>query len=544
VQKKNTLLKSKTQFKIQFIRITKEKTARSLGTKAAIFGLFEAFTKGIGSKLMIKMGYRVGDKLGKNKEVMPRNLETTNRPENIKNTNKVKDKTKSLFNQNFFCAEQSEIDYSSDKTRIIGKKDSFADYSKRSLSHCHFIPMYELKSSLEDVLYKISKRIIFIAKTIKHYLKKKKPKKSVKIKTKVISFQIIKNKNRYLSLKAALISLSDSSMLLTLEDIGSTHEELRKRFINEYLFFKLSLLAAWQSEPHIVKLVRDWKPLFASYTALHSLIRWIKLLQKNSYTAQFFYSLEIENSFVKLIFPQLTEIISIIWQVRDQKPIIRILEKWILVLTPSSVHQLISVIINKLQVAVNKWDPMKEKISIYKWINPWLPMLKDNMRVCIAKIRLKLTFVIKQWNTIDQSVLMMLNPWRPVWRNKHWDLFCAKNIVPKLKNRLITGFLINPIKQNFEIINSIIIWHGNLNNRLYAQVFSDAFFPQFILILKYWTSCTRSFDEISLWVAGWKVFFPQDLLDQEILSNHLMNIYQIIQRKLKSTNLKLDSKKI
>jgi hypothetical protein len=171
---------------------------------------------------------------GKSKEVMLKICETITRPKNIKTTNK-----------NIFCAEQSEIDYSSDKTRIIGKKDSFADYSKRSLSHCHFIPMYELKSNLEDIVYKISKRIIFIAKTIKCYLGKKKSIKLVKIKNKVISFQIIKNKNRYLSLKAALISLSDSSMLLTLQDIGSTHEELRKRFINEYLFFKLSLLAAW-----------------------------------------------------------------------------------------------------------------------------------------------------------------------------------------------------------------------------------------------------------------------------------------------------------
>merc|ERR1711988_1825762 len=149
----------------------------------------------------------------------------------------------------------------------------------------------------------------------------------------------------------------------------------------------------------------------------------------------------------------------------------------------------------------------------------------------------------------------MLSPWRSMWGAKNWDLFCLKNIVPKLKHGLSTRLLINPIDQNFDIIDSIITWHGNLNNRLYAQVFSTSFFPKFLKILKYWATRKPNLSELHLWIVGWKAFFPQDLLDQDVFFKHIAHSLQIVNSskyevipKLpfvtsKSSNLRLETKK-
>lgn len=59
------------------------------------------------------------------------------------------------------------------------------------------------------------------------------------------------------------------------------------------------------------------------------------------------------------------------------------------------------VIVPKIKVQVEHWDPINDDIPIDKWVIPWHEVLGDRLLDVYPEIRQKLTKALRQWQPTD-----------------------------------------------------------------------------------------------------------------------------------------------
>lgn len=145
----------------------------------------------------------------------------------------------------------------------------------------------------------------------------------------------------------------------------------------------------------------------------------------------------------------------------------------------------------------------------------------------------KLTIALQQWNVMDKSALILLQPWKSVLQTEQWDRLMLRAIMPKLVEAL-RQFTIDPTKyvsfestayvfivlpfrsQSLTLFKAVTNWVDHFPPGHMAAMFEVEFFPKWLQILKYWLSSPNpSFQEISQWYLFWKQQFPSVLLNQE-----------------------------
>lgn len=185
----------------------------------------------------------------------------------------------------------------------------------------------------------------------------------------------------------------------------------------------------------------------------------------------------------------------------------RILPGWILE------NILEQVILPKLSIEVDEWNPLTDTVPIHIWIHPWLPLLKERLdSTLFPTIRFKLAKALTSWHPSDESAKAILIPWRPpAFSTTNWDQFLLRNILPKLEHVLENELVINPSQQNLEPWNWVMAWIDLIPMANFVCLIEKSFFTKWLKVLSLWLNSSPNFKEVRDWYLGWKTLLGEKL---------------------------------
>lgn len=282
---------------------------QGLDDREGSFGGFEKHTRGIGMKLLEKMGYKGGG-LGKNEQGIVDLVETKVRPKGMGmgykdckevSLSKVKEFEESkLFRDVMQCTEKGT------EGRMLSKRARFEMMKKRKIEKRrerklwlnkarfekmkrNFVSMEEFKAKKEDVTLK--------RKIIEEVIDMRNPEVLIwkdlenlnsdeTLKQKKLKEEIVYQEKQLDDLKE-IVSVLDcldaesSSGTLTLTSLANTFGELQTRFAGHYKLRSLPGIVCSYAIPLFVRYFQGWNPLQNPTYGLEVVSLWKKLLQED-----------------------------------------------------------------------------------------------------------------------------------------------------------------------------------------------------------------------------------------------------------------------
>lgn len=323
-----------------------------------------------------------------------------------------------------------------------------------------------------------------------------------------------------------------SSQGATLAELLAIYQELQDHHPEDYILYNIPASALATSLPRFQSLLADWNPLTEPHRGLVEFTAWRSLLEHPSLKDAIFQSPEgVSDPYALLVtetvLPPLRTAIVTQWQPRDPEAMLAFLEGWEKLLpAPILTHVLEMLILPKLQVAVENWEPRQETVPIHAWLHPWLPYLGVQLSQVYPTIRYKLQTALTAWHPSDSSALILLSPWQKVFDPMDWEQLLLRSIVPRLAYAL-QELVVNPAHQVLEPFEWVLRWHNVVPTKHLVALLETGFFPAWHQVLHHWLSNSPDYDEVTRWYLGWKSLFPQDLLDHErvrSLFNYALNL--------------------
>ncbi|CAI9301557.1 unnamed protein product [Lactuca saligna] len=506
-------------------------------------GAFEKHTKGIGTKLLEKMGYKGGG-LGKNAQgivapiqakLRPKNMgmgfnhykESANVPTLQESVDEIKvsgiqQKEKPLLKQG--SSKKKEKEYVTADEFFVKKQEQGLDVVQNMRG-----PQVRLLTNLENLnseeklrendnkpMPELQHNINLIFDMAK--LDKKKILQDLRNERE--TFVILHNEKEKLKDNAALekkqldtieemVSVMERLRLLgtsTLESLATSFVDLHTRFPNEYKIFSLATIASSFALPLFIREFQGWDPLQNPTHGLNVMSLWKDLLEED----EIFDSL-----FMEVVFPAVVRLSGTdTWQARDPEPLLRFLDSWEQLL-PHSVLQTIldNIVMPKLTSAVDSWDPRRETIPIHLWVHPWLPLLGSKLETLYHTIQNRLESVLHAWHPSDMSAYYILSPWKMVFDPIRWEQIMVRYIIPKLL-AVMHEFEVNPADQKLDQFYWVRIWACVIPIHHMLHIM-DVFFNKWQEVLYQWLCSKPDFQEVRKWYLSWKDLIPSELLSNE-----------------------------
>lgn len=223
------------------------------------------------------------------------------------------------------------------------------------------------------------------------------------------------------------------------------------------------------------------------------------------------------------------------------------------------------LVMPKLRLAVDSWDPLSDPVAPHTWLHPWLVCFHKSKYlhvICLAfqhrllltfclnsflcsqvyldteladlwpKIRFKFSSALREWHPADDSAKVLLAPWRKAFGSRDWDGLMVRAIVPKLESAL-TELQINPAAQDLDPFEWVMKWADLLSSRHMNRLLQGFFFPKWFSVLRHWLSSTpdqQTLDDVTKWYLHWKSLFPDNILAQEGVKDALRQGLEMINR--------------
>jgi tuftelin-interacting protein 11 len=345
---------------------------------------------------------------------------------------------------------------------------------------------------------------------------------------------------------------------LTLDDLFPMIEDLQTLYLPQWQQYDLVSLVFHSVFPLMKKLFDSWQPLNDPFYGLETMSMWRPYLDP-----QFAAEKKLESSkqqlhsekshmasplqglaeldsikvnfdsrvnpyykvFEDILFPKFRQALMYNWKPQEQPhEAIRLLSSWMQVMPPQTTKMILdNVVLVRLKMEVDKWNPTTATVLISDWIHPWLNLVhSDKMFFLWAPILEKLGDALRHWIPTDSTAFIMIQPWRKVLPASVFDAFLARSILPKLKIAL-NCFRINPSQQDFTPWTQIMKWADLfLPETMVALVYNE-FFPVWLQTLYNWLTSNPIFPQVSAWYLEWKSHFPSPIgSDPNIVS--LINI--------------------
>ncbi|XP_067941589.1 tuftelin-interacting protein 11-like [Watersipora subatra] len=308
---------------------------------------------------------------------------------------------------------------------------------------------------------------------------------------------------------------------LTLEECADLFSRLQDDYYEEYRAYDLVTLSIAVVLPLVKKYFIGWQPLSNPRFGVQVMTRWKGLLDvdrcQGDSTAQ-------NNAYSKLIWeiwmPILRTAINQ-WNTRNPDSLLEVLEVWMPLLPPWMFQNILDQLINpKLQIEVDKWNPLTDTMPIHAWLHPWLPLMGSRLEPLWAPIRHRLASALSKWHPSDISAMIMLKPWSRVFSQGHMDAFLAKNIIPKLASCL-QEMVINPANQVMDNWKWVMSWQQLLPDQTLVNLLDRCFFPRWLHTLANWLNTAPNYDEVGVWYKGWKSVLPERLITHPTIKDWL-----------------------
>ena len=197
---------------------------------------------------------------------------------------------------------------------------------------------------------------------------------------------------------------------------------------------------------------------------------------------------------------------------RQPLPLIQLLEAWRDHFTPLILSQIERHhVLPALKREIADWDPTQDVQPLHYWVQPWLSIIQHGLDAIYPDIRRKLSAALMQWHPSDPSAYRVIKPWMGVFSQGEFAAFLATAILPKLSVAL-QHLVVDPSDQKLEPFSDTMRWRDLLTTSQLSDVLCHQFFPKWLCVLDSWLSATPDFHEVSRWYLGWKEKFDTELL--------------------------------
>lgn len=194
------------------------------------------------------------------------------------------------------------------------------------------------------------------------------------------------------------------------------------------------------------------------------------------------------------------------------------------------------LVLPKLTLEVEDWNPLTDTVPIHTWIHPWLPLLRNRLDTQIYPIiRRKLGSALGGWHAADRSARLMLEPWSQVFPKGDLEAFLVKNIVPKLQIAL-SELVINPHQQHLDQWHCVYEWRELLPIHIMAGLLDKFFFPKWLQTLALWLNHSPNYDQVTNWYIGWKGLLNDKLLAEPVIKEHFKKALDMMNRAVSVTD--------
>uniref|UniRef100_A0A0D6QRZ5 G-patch domain-containing protein n=1 Tax=Araucaria cunninghamii TaxID=56994 RepID=A0A0D6QRZ5_ARACU len=552
--------------------VGKARDTAGSGVGNGMIGTFEKHTKGIGMKLLEKMGYKGGG-LGKNEQGIAVPIEAKLRPKNMgmgfndynesgagvptlpameerdEKVKEVKPRTKEKLwlkqnrdkKKDYVTAEELLAQKQEQGVEVVQKVLDMRGPQVRVLTNLENLnaeqkaiedqtPMPELQHNVKLIVDMAEADIQRFDRSLRH------ERESVAIYQKEkerLQKEVARQKQRLGNIEDIMAALdkvreSVASGTMTLESLASVFENLQSTYREDYKMCNLSCIASSFALPLLIRVFQGWEPLQHPLHGLEVMTLWQRLLQGDEprdygiYTeAELGTSTPYTQLFTEIIFPAVRIAATNSWEPRDPEPMLRFLETWEKLLPVSVLHNILeNIVMPKLTAAVDSWDPRRETVPIHAWLHPWLPLLGNRMEPLYHPIRYKLGNVLHAWHASDASAYAILSPWKTVFDPASWEQLIVRFIVPKLM-AVLQEFTIDPASQQLDQFYWVMAWASAIPIHHMVTMLEAGFFPKWQQVLYHWLCSNPDFDEVTQWFLGWKGLLPPELLANERIRSQL-----------------------
>ena len=224
----------------------------------------------------------------------------------------------------------------------------------------------------------------------------------------------------------------------------------------------------------------------------------------------------IENSW----YPILYSYITTLWDTNDHSNLFELICIWREIIPNYIMNSILNkIIFNRLQWAIDEWNPCADKNFVFEWISPWENLI--NLEEIYQMIKQKYIEALQNWIPTDKSAFYLIQKISKYLSQGHIEEILARGIIPKL-NYHINSVIINPKNQKFEVLNSVLKWYNIIENGKLAKMLAKNVMPKWISVLDEWVSQLFKADsekklkikeEITNWYLSWKKYFPSDIYE-------------------------------
>lgn len=542
-------------------------------TNTGPIGTWEKHTKGIGARLLAKMGYKPGLGLGKELQGITAPIDAKLRPSGVGLGLVEEHKPKVVFGKDILKPEvkgddegedmdlASDYEGSDDENRKrMKRKRTKKEYVTRSaeeiltermsggftrndqlnimstkvidmrgpeskvLSSYHEIDIEKLENESEDSVYlRRNERDLVInqaeMKKVENQLdnlneQRKSIKKSIQREKQSLS--------RMEALNEMAEKLRKEKSTLTPLLLVEMYHDCKENYGQEFKTFNMDIVFRTMITDSFKGFLNSWRPLTCPEEHKEVFERLKQVLHS---TDRKLFETILWNHWMPRV---RREIVS--WpSIKACNEIIYFLESWKPIIPTWLFANLMDqMILPRIEREIEEWNPCTDPIPVHSWILPWIPLTGDGIfSPVFITIRRKLGAALKEWHASDSSAKLILEPWKSVFSPAIWDSFLSNCIIPKLSDAIAT-LVINPRDQAIDNWNWFIAWYPLASPILLTQVLCQHFFPRWLQVLHQWLNSSPDFAQVSNWYSGWKSMLPQELQEQPPIQAHFLRAQKMM----------------